>query len=59
MRQKVSLAELHDYLDRSGEVFEFGNTASPDSYGWRGQPVPYGVLRVVLWESAPTLPPSR
>lgn len=43
-----TIEQMHDYLDRSGEVFEYGNTASPDSHGWRGQPVPLPVLRVVM-----------
>ena len=43
-----TIEQMHDYLDRSGEVFEFGNTASPDSHGWRDQPVPLPVLRVVM-----------
>lgn len=50
-----TIEQMHEYLDRSGEVFEFGNTASPDSHGWRGQPVPLPVLRVVMdWPFALT-----
>jgi hypothetical protein len=53
---EISLTQLHDYLDRIGDVFD-GSRTFGNYHQWnesrKGYPVPFGVMSVSLGDQYP------